>query len=237
MADIPNPHALWEHNFIQQMKRLREARKMTQTDLARELKAFGLPFHQQTVQRVENGERPVRLNEAHLIAKVLGTDLLSMGASSTPSDHELRYSVDRLRATSELQADTLLDLYKDWREDIESLVFALADRVPATAKSVDSLDHGAAWGMVWAMKALRAYEDHLAAWQGLVGLGHHERAFVDLEDPAAGTDQNWPLPDVLATLQSWRERFGNDQMARAVSMNPREVYESFSSGRDQDMEG
>ena len=56
--DDDNPYALWERNFRQQMQRLREAQEMTQTDLARSLKAFGLPFHQQTIQRIESGEVP-----------------------------------------------------------------------------------------------------------------------------------------------------------------------------------
>lgn len=61
------------------MFRIREGKGMTQTDLARTLKtAYGLPFHQQTIQRIESGERPVRLNEANLIALILRTDLFQM---------------------------------------------------------------------------------------------------------------------------------------------------------------
>jgi transcriptional regulator with XRE-family HTH domain len=70
---------VWERNFRERMVRMREAKGMTQTDLARALKTdFGLPFHQQTIQRIESGERPVRLNEANLIAQTLHADLFTM---------------------------------------------------------------------------------------------------------------------------------------------------------------
>lgn len=71
----------WEKNFRERMLRMRQAKGMTQTDLARELRtAFGLPFHQQTIQRIETGERPIRLNEANLIAEILETDLFTLMA-------------------------------------------------------------------------------------------------------------------------------------------------------------
>jgi transcriptional regulator with XRE-family HTH domain len=79
----------WENNFIQQMVRLREVRKMTQTDLARRLnEAYGLPFHQPTVQRIESGERPIRLNEAYAIADILGADHAAMARCLPTPDED-----------------------------------------------------------------------------------------------------------------------------------------------------
>jgi transcriptional regulator with XRE-family HTH domain len=79
MDDDDNAPGLWERNFRDRMVSMREAEGMTQTDLARALRTdFGLPFHQQTIARIEAGERPVRLNEANLIAETLHTDLFSM---------------------------------------------------------------------------------------------------------------------------------------------------------------
>ncbi len=46
---------------------------MSQSELARVLRDAGHPFHQQTVQRVEIGDRPVRLQEAFAIADALGS--------------------------------------------------------------------------------------------------------------------------------------------------------------------
>ncbi|MBF8187315.1 helix-turn-helix transcriptional regulator [Nonomuraea sp. K274] len=233
MADEPNPHALWEHNFIQQMKLLREARKMTQTDLARELKAFGLPFHQPTVQRIENGERPVRLNEAHLIARVLGVDVQSMAANSTPNaEREIRYAVDQLRITSSTQANALReDHFREWLEDVEVLVLVLGLRVPADAESLEDLDPVAAWGMVWAMKALYAFEQLLSLWQGLDRIGGRFD-YVDTEGPTP-----WPVPEITDTLFHWRELFQDDAIAKAIYDTSREVYSTYPVGREQETEG
>jgi transcriptional regulator with XRE-family HTH domain len=77
--DDDGGHGAWERNFRERMLRMREAKNMTQTDLARILRAdFGLAFHQQTIQRIEAGERPIRLNEANLIAQTLEADLDTM---------------------------------------------------------------------------------------------------------------------------------------------------------------
>jgi transcriptional regulator with XRE-family HTH domain len=70
---------VWEHNFRHHMARLRGDKGMTQTDLARALRdQFGLRFHQQIIARIEAGERPIRLNEAVLIARTLNVDLAAM---------------------------------------------------------------------------------------------------------------------------------------------------------------
>lgn len=76
MPQVGPDRELWERNFRERMERMRTAAGMTQTDLARVLREhYGLPFHQATIQRIEAGERPIRLNEAHLIAKAFNTDL------------------------------------------------------------------------------------------------------------------------------------------------------------------
>lgn len=77
---VPVP---WETNFRTQMEELRRSAQITQTDLAKRLRDQGLSFHQQTIQKIEAGDRPVRLNEAHLIARALGTsvDLMTRGVA------------------------------------------------------------------------------------------------------------------------------------------------------------
>jgi transcriptional regulator with XRE-family HTH domain len=83
MTDDDNGAGTWEANFRQRMIELRETMEMTQTDLARVLRErFGLKFHQQIVARIESGSRPIRLNEANLIAQTLGSDLATMMADS-----------------------------------------------------------------------------------------------------------------------------------------------------------
>lgn len=70
------PH--WEETFRTSMAELRKRRGITQTALARELSEKGLPFHQPTIQRIENGERPIRLDEAYLIADALSSTVNEM---------------------------------------------------------------------------------------------------------------------------------------------------------------
>ncbi|WP_238384592.1 helix-turn-helix transcriptional regulator [Segeticoccus rhizosphaerae] len=67
--------------FAGSVNRLRERKGWTQTDLAREMKERGFPFHQQTIQRIEDGKRPVRLDEAYALAELLDSEIDSMSRS------------------------------------------------------------------------------------------------------------------------------------------------------------
>lgn len=68
-----------EKNFREQLVRLRHRREWSQHELAVRLKEEGqAQFYQQTVQRIEQGVRPVRLAEAEAIARVFGVSLASM---------------------------------------------------------------------------------------------------------------------------------------------------------------
>lgn len=65
----------WEEMFVKAVIRAREEHGMTQYELAKRVTERGLAFYQVTVQRIEAQERPVRLNEAVVIADVLAMDL------------------------------------------------------------------------------------------------------------------------------------------------------------------
>jgi transcriptional regulator with XRE-family HTH domain len=54
---------------------IRRARGMTQAELAERIAEDGLPFHQQTVVKIEKGQRPVRLREADAITAALDVEL------------------------------------------------------------------------------------------------------------------------------------------------------------------
>jgi len=108
---------VWERNFRERMARMREALGMTQTDLARSLKAFGLPFHQQTIQRIESGERPIRLNEANLIAQTLDADLLTMMAG-VGKPESVRFI---LRVAGEALAEKVAEAVENISEHMEDL--------------------------------------------------------------------------------------------------------------------
>lgn len=60
------------------MRDQREAKGWSQTEFAKRLSDRGLPFHQTTVQRIENGRRPLKLAEALVIAEVLETKFETM---------------------------------------------------------------------------------------------------------------------------------------------------------------
>lgn len=83
----------WEAAFASHLKRARERLQMSQTELARQAAEQGLPYHQQTVQRVETLARPIRLNEALVLAGIVGEDLAAMLSSPTPvtAKAHLRY--------------------------------------------------------------------------------------------------------------------------------------------------
>lgn len=67
-----------EMTFVENMRMLRARRGLSQTEFAKRAQEQGLSFHQPTVQRIERGERPVKLTEAIVIANILGSDLQSM---------------------------------------------------------------------------------------------------------------------------------------------------------------
>jgi transcriptional regulator with XRE-family HTH domain len=53
----------------------RKAKGYSQSDLAGLLEQRGLPFQQQTILKIEKGSRPLKLEEASVIADVLGIEL------------------------------------------------------------------------------------------------------------------------------------------------------------------
>lgn len=56
----------------QNVQRFRKAASLSQAELAQELAERGLPFGQTTVVKVEQGTRPLKLEEAQAVAELLG---------------------------------------------------------------------------------------------------------------------------------------------------------------------
>lgn len=81
----PSEELPWEATFVANIRRARMALGVSQTELARRVTARGVQgFHQQTVQRIESGTRPVRLNEAVTLADSLAMNLYeTLGPSTT----------------------------------------------------------------------------------------------------------------------------------------------------------
>ncbi len=225
MTDTENPFAAWEHNFRDQMLWLRETRGMTQTDLAKLLKnRYKLPFHQQTIQRIESGDRPVRLNEAHLIAKVLDVDLDSMTAEGgPPSDREMRYAIDRLRGQAGVRLEEVRDTLGEWADAVDSLGSMVISRgiyddpvteLPAIPES--ELDAVTRWGMEWAINAQRAFKELFNAYLSLAAINgepiEEERRFI----PSV----------ILGEIARWPEMYS------AVVEGPRSLAASAYPGSD-----
>jgi transcriptional regulator with XRE-family HTH domain len=192
-----NPHVPWERNFVSQMKFLRESRGWTQTDLARLIRsrsAGEVRFHQQTVQRIENGERPVRLNEALVIADALSVELHSMTVNARPSTAAIGYAAVGLQKASGRTADGLAELVHDWDAGVELLMSAVLDRMfdppvefgddggltdaqirrrAAEVRSSD-LDNTTRWGLAWALKAASTFDAVRQAHASLVDLSGHD---------------------------------------------------------------
>lgn len=65
--------------FVAAMKAARDTAGMSVNEFARIAREeHGLAFHPSTVQRIERGERPLKLHEALVVAKMLGTSVEEM---------------------------------------------------------------------------------------------------------------------------------------------------------------
>jgi transcriptional regulator with XRE-family HTH domain len=71
---------LTEKRFAVNLRAKREAAEMSQVAFAQEMASYGWPWRQQTVARVESGQRLIRLGEAKTAAQILQTsiDLLTL---------------------------------------------------------------------------------------------------------------------------------------------------------------
>lgn len=68
----------FETTFVENMRMLREKKGLSQTEFAKRMQSAGHGFHQPTVQRIEAGERPVKLTEAVSIARILDSSMAAM---------------------------------------------------------------------------------------------------------------------------------------------------------------
>ncbi|MFD3955853.1 MULTISPECIES: helix-turn-helix domain-containing protein [Streptomyces] len=61
--------------FAEWLRSARSASGLSQGKVADAMNAEGFVFYQQTIAKVESGERPVRLDEATALARIFGVDL------------------------------------------------------------------------------------------------------------------------------------------------------------------
>ena len=142
---VDNSPPAWEDNFIARMKELRTA-KMSQTELARQLSDRGLQFHQQTVQRIEKGERPLRLNEALEIAEILGSDPADMTRPMTSDEQELQHAIGEVQFWSWQQVEQGLKWKRNWDKERHRLRVTITNlreqQAPTEEKMQQTLQQG-----------------------------------------------------------------------------------------------
>lgn len=117
-------HRPWEYNFRNNMRSTREASGISQTQLAKQLNDAGLPYHQQTVQRVEEGKRPVRLNEAFVIARALEVDISVLLKPATTMGINLDVHLNRLSREAKTLFDEELEGREKWYRQVHIVLDA-----------------------------------------------------------------------------------------------------------------
>ena len=95
-----------EQRFAANVRLLRERQGISQVKLAQEMAARGWPWRQQTVTRVENGQRMIRFGEATALAGILHTPLerFTRPASEANDLEKVRAASVRLRESCEAVA-------------------------------------------------------------------------------------------------------------------------------------
>lgn len=157
----------WDMRFRTRMAELRKAKGMTQTDLARELQDFpGVKLgHQQTIARIEAGDRPVRLGEAPFIARVLTTTVQAMVAAEG-SEEDLALSLGILYDEIDGLGYELMNVESAFR-DAELAAKALFQQAHNQEAGLDEAIVGGSVLAAYIAEALTGFEAVAQAWANL----------------------------------------------------------------------
>ncbi len=161
-----------EEMFRRRMEQRRRELGLSQSALADRLREQGLPFHQQTIQRIEAGDRNVRLDEAFVIAESLNAELAWM----LEADRDMapavgRSAVNSYRRTAGALLSDLMPYWARWA-DATATLGSLIDRTPPedmTAHHVwiaawlakGELVHGSIRDLIRALAAIAGDSEHL----------------------------------------------------------------------------
>lgn len=234
MSPTSNPLTPWEANFVSEMRRLRENKGLTQTDLARLVKGYGLPFHQQTVARIELGTRPVRLDEAFVIAQALDARLETMVSTEAPDVRSLRSAVDRMRREAS-NADTSIveTVLHEYFERFQELGFEAARFVSAT----DPTSTGARWAAAWIVKALAAgtsIMETIRALQGIWIEGERDWRLIFGEERPPYETFVREMEEMLARHEDAWAQTPEDHPEVLAKLNPTDLYLKLPQGGADD---
>jgi len=194
-AHTDSSAGVWESNFRERMHRMREAQGMTQTDLARVLKnKHGLPFHQQTIQRIETGERPIRLNEANLIAQILNLELSEMIADVGTSK--------AARLALQIAGDQLADRVREIAAHVSNRMgaaYEIRRELHAAWAKYEHNHHAADQDLADGMDRFeRRYEAARTAGQAIMEVARHDQTDDELQAEYEAdqlSEQFWASPD------------------------------------------
>ena len=88
------------------VRRFRKIAGLTQAALADRLRRQGHPFQQQTVLKVEGGNRPLKLEEAAELAEILTTPVEALYGSITQATAKDRRIDEQIKVVAELEDRT-----------------------------------------------------------------------------------------------------------------------------------
>ena len=142
---VPRPS---EENFRKNLRARREAIGLTQAELAARLQRLGHAFVQQTVAKIESGNRPIRLDEA--VALALATEcsldeLASPLLPETPEAVRAALKAARQRLAEEEREfpkrERLLEEARAEYEEVQDAVGGYKLALVLARARVDELEH------------------------------------------------------------------------------------------------
>jgi len=121
MGDAEFETLPWEAEFSASIARAREAAEISQEELARRTREYGLPLNVYNVQDIESGIQPIRLNEALVICKVLQLEFPEVTTPVRARIVTQSYSHTLAKATRKWEGikDTLVESRKDVKASLE----------------------------------------------------------------------------------------------------------------------
>jgi len=119
-TDTGEQPARIDQNFATNLRAYREARTLSQEELAQQMTARGFGFSQATIWKIEQGKRPVKISEAAALAQALQVSLWhDLTAEPETFRHQTRLdqanrhayeAYEQLRATAETYLQRQLEL-------------------------------------------------------------------------------------------------------------------------------
>ncbi|KQR64572.1 hypothetical protein ASF89_08795 [Frigoribacterium sp. Leaf172] len=203
------------------MRSRREALGITQTELARELRAKGLSFHQQTVQRVEGGERPVRLDEAFLISDALSFPIYSMVKPPEGEIGSMYTAIDRLRRAAARAQEEVLEAESAFADSAEFLAIEFEDLLQ---RESDRSGAVVRWGAAWMVKARRVQDslsDTARSLNGITDDSDDDWTEIAVPFPNVAEDFRWIDDEV----DPWVHMPETERPEAMADMQPMALYD------------